>query len=238
METINKSEIYIWEGKNLTEQLKKSETNGVPDAEVTIKDIASVSSEKSVTDTTKKRESGIYKIINKIDGKYYVGCSRNIQSRWIRHKYVLRKNKHENKYLQRAWNKYGEENFEHVIVEITEPHLLPVTEQKYLDLCKLDKSNVYNLTFSTAFVPIKHNRPSLTVEHRKKLSIAHKSRDPKNYIGRKLSDETKRKISIAHLLLPKGSAHPRFGIPRSVEEKRRLEKVGEVNQYFIGITSH
>ena len=31
-------------------------------------------------------KSGIYKILNKVDGKYYVGSSKNIQYRWTEHK--------------------------------------------------------------------------------------------------------------------------------------------------------
>lgn len=69
---------------------------------------------------------GIYKIINQIDGKYYVGSSNNIEgNRWPYHKYHLRKGDHYNNHLQNAWNKYGESCFEFVIVnEVLELDLL------------------------------------------------------------------------------------------------------------------
>ena len=58
-----------------------------------------------------KNISGIYKITNNVNGKFYIGSSQNISRRWYDHKRELRIQKHHNKYLQRAWNKYGEENF-------------------------------------------------------------------------------------------------------------------------------
>lgn len=60
---------------------------------------------------------GIYKIENKINGKIYVGQSRNIDQRWYAHKNELNRNKHCNEYLQNSWNKYGEESFEFSVLE-------------------------------------------------------------------------------------------------------------------------
>ena len=62
-------------------------------------------------------ESGIYKILNNINGKIYIGSTKNFNKRWVTHKYLLRLNKHENKHLQYAWNKYGEVHFEFIKVE-------------------------------------------------------------------------------------------------------------------------
>lgn len=61
--------------------------------------------------------TGIYKIINKVDGRYYIGSSYNIEKRWITHKSHLNNQRHVNTFLQRAWNKYGSDNF---CVEIIE----------------------------------------------------------------------------------------------------------------------
>lgn len=61
---------------------------------------------------------GIYAIINLINGKMYVGSSVDMEYRWFsRHLNHLQKNKHENQHLQSSWNKYGEENFEIIILE-------------------------------------------------------------------------------------------------------------------------
>lgn len=47
----------------------------------------------------------------------YIGQSKNIETRWLRHKSCLNNDSHENSHLQYAWNKYGEENFEFTIIE-------------------------------------------------------------------------------------------------------------------------
>ena len=61
---------------------------------------------------------GIYGIRNKINGHIYVGkTGMNFGDRWDSHKSLLRNGKHFNLYLQRAWNKYGEINFEFIIIE-------------------------------------------------------------------------------------------------------------------------
>ena len=127
-----------------------------------------------------KRVSGIYKIVNKIDGKYYIGSSCNITApslgRWYAHKRVLRINKHWNSKLQNAWNKYGEENFEFLILENCSddgPTLL-LNEQKYLDIAKMNKKQCYNITFTAGKI-------DMTDEVLEKMSLAKKGK----YVGNK-----------------------------------------------------
>jgi len=90
-----------------------------------------------------QEEAGIYKIVNIINGKTYYGSSIQLSTRISNHKVCLRNNNHENKYLQNAWNKYGEENFRFEIVEIIDVNNLSISEsikkvqskeQEYLDL--------------------------------------------------------------------------------------------------------
>lgn len=60
----------------------------------------------------------IYKIENKVNGKVYVGQTVvGVNVRVGQHFSSLRHNKHNNDYLQRAWGKYGEENFIPTIIE-------------------------------------------------------------------------------------------------------------------------
>lgn len=61
--------------------------------------------------------SGIYCIENKINHKKYIGQSINIYDRWNKHKSELNHNKHDNDYLQKSWNKYGNENFLFFVLE-------------------------------------------------------------------------------------------------------------------------
>ena len=60
---------------------------------------------------------GIYKITNLLDNKTYVGQSVDIEKRWSTHRAELNNNYHCNTYLQNAWNKYGEDNFDFSIIE-------------------------------------------------------------------------------------------------------------------------
>ena len=77
---------------------------------------------------------GVYRIKNLINGKCYYGSSKNIEKRWSRHKRELNNNTHINCILQRAWDKYGENNFIFEIIEVCAINVLLETEQKYLDL--------------------------------------------------------------------------------------------------------
>jgi len=78
--------------------------------------------------------TGIYKIKNTINNNNYIGSAKNIKRRWDRHRCGLRNNKHENIILQRAWNKYGEENFVFEIIEECNINDLLSLEQTYLNL--------------------------------------------------------------------------------------------------------
>jgi group I intron endonuclease len=60
---------------------------------------------------------GIYKIINVVNNKFYVGSAVDFTARKRRHWWALRSQRHANKHLQAAWNKYGEESFKFLIVE-------------------------------------------------------------------------------------------------------------------------
>lgn len=76
----------------------------------------------------------IYKIVNKYNGKIYYGSAKNVIKRFNRHKNDLRRDKHVNTHLQRAWNKYGEDIFDFEVVEEVSDNMLLIVEQKYLDI--------------------------------------------------------------------------------------------------------
>jgi len=113
------------------------------------------------------KTSGIYKIVNKVNGKYCVGSSSNITERWGQHRRALQRNIHWNDKLQMGWNKYKEENFEFIIVEQCNPdkETLLGCEQKYLDIAKSNKKMCYNITFTAGKV-------DMTPEVREKMSKA------------------------------------------------------------------
>jgi len=113
------------------------------------------------------RIAGIYCITNIIDGKRYIGSSVDVFDRWNHHIHQLMNGKHANRYLQRAWNKHGEEAFEFkILAECIDRSALLFIEQIYLDCEKPE----YNLA-------PKADCPSpiwFSDEHRRKLSESHK----------------------------------------------------------------
>lgn len=173
------------------------------------------------------RISGIYKIINLANKKIYVGSAVDIKARWRQHKNRLRKHTHENFHLQNAWNKYGEKNFVfELIEELIERKKLIEREQYWLDrYCSYRSENGYNI-LCTAGSPLGRK---LSEETKKKIS--------KTHTGKILSDETKRKLSEIN----KGKKHtketrkkiseshrgennPFYGKKHSVETKRKLSE--------------
>lgn len=76
-------------------------------------------------------KSGIYKITFGADWSY-VGQTNNFSARWANHRSRLRDGRHYNRVMQHAWNKYGEESFAFVVLELAAENLSEL-EQKHLD---------------------------------------------------------------------------------------------------------
>lgn len=79
--------------------------------------------------------SGVYRIVNRINGKSYVGSAVNIRQRWRIHLSALRSGKGSRKLLN-AYRKYGEDSFELHPVELCDASQLICREQYWID--KLD----------------------------------------------------------------------------------------------------
>ena len=169
-------------------------------------------------------QSGIYQIMNLVNGKIYVGSAVKIKSRFRTHLHALRKGNHENSKLQRAWNKYGAEVFEFQILEIIpDKQDLIKAEQRYLD----ELNPFYNILKTAGSslglklsdeaknkIRLTHLGRKLTAEHKAKIA-RYGPRGP-------LSLALKTKLSIAHL-----------GIPN--QNKRPVESIdpcsGEITEY-------
>ncbi len=90
---------------------------------------------------------GIYMIMNLVNGKFYIGSSYNINNRWNDHKSCLRINNHPSKYLQRAYNKYGKDNFIYEVLENCPENNLIEREQYWMDFHKIYlPENGYNIS--------------------------------------------------------------------------------------------
>ena len=132
---------------------------------------------------------GIYGIQNKINGKIYIGkTGMNFGDRWDSHKSLLRSGKHFNIYLQNAWTKYGEANFEFLVIEDCNVEELDDKERYYIKLYR-EQNLSYNLADGGeggAFLG-KH------LPEETKRKIGEKNR--MHMTGRKMSEETRNKMS-------------------------------------------
>lgn len=161
--------------------------------------------------------AGVYSITNMIDGKIYVGSSARFGRRKIDHFSKLRAGRHRNRYLQRAYNKYGEAAFRFTVLEIVEQPTaasLVECEQKWIDRLRRS-NNCYNLRkhaqsnlgiklgpefgakISAAKTGVR--RPPLSEEWRKNIGSSAK---------RALSDPSVRqRMSAAHAGKPRKPEH-------------------------------
>lgn len=100
---------------------------------------------------------GIYKIVNKKNGKLYIGSSKFLEDRRSTHFSLLRSGKHHSKHLQRAWDKESrpEKVFIFSIIEQCKEEELLEKENYYLN--ELCKSKEYIDGLNTDFLKISYN---------------------------------------------------------------------------------
>lgn len=114
--------------------------------------------------------TGIYIIKNVVNKKVYVGSAKNLNRRKHEHLYRLRAGVHHNTHLQRSWNNYGELAFVFIVIKNVDINCLLIEEQTFIEKFNAtDEKFGYNI-----------------------CKVANSA------LGRKLTDETKRKIGQKH----------------------------------------
>ena len=63
------------------------------------------------------QSAGLYKIINKKTGRFYIGASGSLQHRWYAHRSELNAQRHSNKCMQEDYNEHGADIFEFQILQ-------------------------------------------------------------------------------------------------------------------------
>jgi group I intron endonuclease len=175
--------------------------------------------------------SGIYKILNVVDGKFYIGSSVSILKRWYQHKRMLNKGTHINTHLQNAWSKHGSGSFIFEVLEYVDSNKLIEREQYWITSLEAIK-NGYNICINAySHLGMKRSEETkekmrghvVSSEIRAKISASHKGvkLSPEHcrsisevQRGKIFSTETRNKIRIAL----KGRKKP----PRSPEHSAKI----------------
>lgn len=132
--------------------------------------------------------TGIYKITNLVNGKVYIGQSKDIYNRYnSKHKYAYKQNKVSHYHLYQAFQKYGLNNFSIEVVELCQKEKLNEREIywiKYYD----SYNNGYNMTpGGTFFSPKVFSKE--TEEKRKQTREKNQSLKSENHPRAKLTNE-------------------------------------------------
>lgn len=150
---------------------------------------------------------GVYKITNNINLKVYIGQSINIINRWKDHIHALNRGDSRCTLLQRAWNKYKEENFSFEILELCAEDRLDEIEIKYIEMYDaLNPEKGYNIE------PGGNKNKHLSEETKQKLRESH--------LGKTMSEESRRKMSKAQ----SGEGNGMYGKHHSEEAKKKMSK--------------
>lgn len=166
--------------------------------------------------------SGVYEILNTVNGKRYIGSAVNFSNRWRLHQNDLHGGKHHSQRLQRAWNKYGADAFKFLPMLICEKSMLLFYEQRAIDIFH-SEYNICLIAGST--LGMKHTleaRANMAAAQRgKTASLETRARMSSARTGIKCLPETKTKIGNAN----RGRKHG----PRSPEavEKSAAAKRGK-----------
>lgn len=193
---------------------------------------------------------GIYKIINIINNKVYIGSAVNLRRRKNKHYSTLLSGKHQNIILQQAYNKYGIDNIIFKIIELVlDKGDLIEREQFYIDKFQsFKKKNGYNICAfagSTLGIPAKNKGVPCPGYVKEKIRKANTGRKvPVEQIqkraatiaekgGIKYSDETKEKIRLSKI----GEKNPFFGKSHTQESIRKISNAQSgSNNHFFGKT--
>ena len=159
---------------------------------------------------------GVYKITNLVSGKVYIGASKNIEKRWSAHR-----NGHSD--LAKEFQTFGLDNFKFEILLECPEDMLCQWERDMICLYDADdpekgynskNDRPYSLKRTEALKGRK-----LSEETKRKISESHKGKPAWNR-GISLSDETRRKMSESH----KGKPVWNRGIPHSEETRRKMSE--------------
>lgn len=150
----------------------------------------------------------IYAIVCIPTSRVYIGSTKNAAERIATHLKRLRLGRHENRFVQRAWNKYGSESFRLDVVEWVDSEIdLLGREQAWID----STERLFNTNKIAGRPPSMKGVPH-SATHRSKISVALK--------GRICSSEAKSKMSAAQRQRAADGRMPKMSTERRLAQSR------------------
>jgi group I intron endonuclease len=165
-------------------------------------DVKLVSSVKSYRDAEASKnevlkdnrgQSGIYRWINNLNGKTYVGSGVNLAKR-LGNYYNIKELSRNPRPIQDALLKYGHSNFTLEILEYSPKTKLIEREQFYLDLL-VPEYNILKHAYS--LLGFKHSQESIEKFKAKLISPEHREILSSIHTGKLVSEETRNKLAAA-----------------------------------------
>lgn len=144
---------------------------------------------------TMSNNSGVYIIENIINGKWYIGSSLKLNTRYQLHMNSLKRKVHHNWKLQRDFNKYGEDTFIYKILLFLDGEIIRTIEREMIEYFETYKDSGYNI-----------------------------NRDTLSRFGSKQSEITKKKISDSLKKFKKEHGHNKTGSRHSKETRGKMSK--------------
>lgn len=162
----------------------------------------------------------VYSIVNKRNGRMYIGSTIDVEKRFNRHKKDLRAGTHHCIYLQRAWNKYGEDSFSFdILKKCGSEYEVRKVEESYLN-------NQYEFLYN---VSKRSTGGDLISYHPDRENIVKRMTNSLKIRYSKMTPEERRKV-FGH----PGSSNPNYGRKHSEEAKKRISRANKGNQYAKG----
>jgi group I intron endonuclease len=154
------------------------------------------------------QKSGVYAFINLINGKRYIGSGINLYRRFLDH--IVGRSS--NILLQRAFQKYGLNNFEFVIYAYSDYDLSLIIDLENKFISSFPFTMLYNLTPAAgSMFGYKHSAESI-------IKMEERFKDKNNHpmFGKTHSIEAKELISKP------GALNPMFGKNHTIETREKM----------------
>lgn len=153
----------------------------------------------------------LYKIVNQLNGKVYIGQTVNYDRRWVAHKSYAKNPELTGQYIHRAMAKYGIENFVYEVIAMCRTQE-DANETENILISQYNSRNKefgYNLKIGGSY-------GGHSEETKQKISAANKGRKPSEAQLKLMSENTKKWIQE--------NGHPLQGKKHSEESKKKMSE--------------